>query len=232
MPATAFRRCGRHPGRQAAASRAARAARAAGCPVPGRARGHPGPAAAGYRAQEVSGCPGHPAGSGTQGLVRAAAVFPLASAALARSGRAVCWRCSWDGPVPPTSAGPAGRRPGCPAAGSPAWCPGWGSAPVPGCRGPPRPADGSRRPVRRNQGAVRDLLRMTECRPRDGPPALVRPEAGRAAPAAAPGRAAPMPLHSPRGHRPSRPSVAGRRTPPAGRCAGGRAAQMPPWGTP
>ena len=200
--------------RQVAASRAARAARAAGCPGPGQARGHPGPATAGYRAREVSGCPGYPEGSDTQGLVRAAAAFAVASRALARLERASCWRCSWDSPpVPPTSDPLAGCRPGCPAAGSPAWCPGSGSAPAPGCRGPPRPAAGSRRRmVRRNQGASRDRLRMPGCRPRGGPPALVPTEVDRAAPAVAPMRAAPTP-RSPPEHCPS----AGRRALPPGR---------------
>ncbi len=147
-------------------------------------------------------------------LVRAAAAFAVASRALARLERAICWRCSWDSPpVPPTSDPPAGCRPGCPAAGSPAWCPGSGSAPAPGCRGPPRPADGSRRRmVRRNQGASRDRLRMTGCRPRGGPPALVPTEVDRAAPAVAPMRAAPTP-RSPPEHCPS----AGRRGRPPGR---------------
>ena len=154
------------------------------------------------------------------------------------SGRLRCFR--WrrrllHGPGPSTSAGPAGRRPGCPAAGSPAWCPGWGSAPAPGCRGPPRPADGSHRRsvVRRNSAALRDLPGMTECRPQGGPPALVPQEVDRAAPAAAfgraaaPGRAAPRPPHSPRGGR--QPSEVGRRRPLAGRYAGGFATQIPPW---
>jgi hypothetical protein len=142
------------------------------------------------------------------------------------SGRLLCFR--WrrgllNGPVRPTSAGAAGRRPGCPAAGSPAWCPGPGSAPAHGCSDPPRPADGSRRPmVRRNRGAPRGRLRMTGSRPRSDPPEPVPPEAGRAAPAAARGRAALTPPRSPRGHRPP----AGRRgRPPARPCAGDRSAQ-------
>jgi hypothetical protein len=156
------------------------------------------------------------------------------------SGRLL--RCRWrrgllHGPVPPTSARPADHRPGCPAAGSPAWCPGWGSAPAPGCPGPPRPADGSPRPVCRYQGASRGRLRVAKCRARGGPAELVPREVDRAAPDAAPvrtargqaargqaarGQAARTPLRSPRGHRPS----AGRRRPPsAGHCANGRAAQ-------
>lgn len=131
------------------------------------------------------------------------------------------------GPVPPTSARPADHRPGCPAAGSPAWCPGSGSAPARGCPGPPRPADGSPRPVCRYQGASRGRLRVAKCRARGGPAELVPPEVDRAAPDAAPvrtarGQAARTPLRSPRGHR---PSAGRRRPPPAGHCADGRAAQ-------
>ena len=83
--------------RWVAASRAARAARAAGYPVLARARGHPDPVAAGCRAQgaSASGCPG-PAVSGSRGLVRAVAASPVASRDFARPDPAVCGWYSWD----------------------------------------------------------------------------------------------------------------------------------------
>ena len=103
--------CGR-ASRPVAAFRAARAARAAGCPVPGRARGHPGPAAAGYRAQKVSGYPGHSAEPGIQAPVRAAVVFPVASRAVAWPGSSYL---GWTRGSPPgvPGGGITGVVPGC-----------------------------------------------------------------------------------------------------------------------
>jgi hypothetical protein len=79
------------------ASRAARGARAAECPVLARARGHPGPVAAGCRAQgaSASGCPG-PVGSDSRGQVRAVATFPVAPRDFARPDPAVCRWHAWD----------------------------------------------------------------------------------------------------------------------------------------
>ena len=154
---TAFCPASARADRSVVASRAARVARAAGCPVLGQARGHPGPAAAGCRARGA--------------LDRDVRTIRWGRVVRAWSGRLLRFR--WHlgllhGPVPPTSARPADHRPGCPAAGSPAWCPGWGSAPAPGCPGPPRPADGSPRPVCRYQGASRGRLRVAKCRARGG----------------------------------------------------------------
>ena len=161
----------------------------AGCPVPARERGHPGPAMVGCRARAASAsrCPGHPAGPGIQGLVR---------------GRLWClrWRRGLlHGPVRPTSAGPAGRRPGCPAAGLPAWCPDSGSAPAHGCPDPSRPADELRRcrPVARRTAPLGPPRRGGRRRHRRAPLRPPPPASRPAAPAAAPGRAAPAPARSP-----------------------------------